>query len=62
MSDDKLIIYSLCQDKREYAIYATGCISVTGCSPLGEKFKLGQASKIQLIENEVLIVLHGDSL
>ncbi|CAK84019.1 unnamed protein product (macronuclear) [Paramecium tetraurelia] len=61
VSEDKMIIYSLCHDGTEFTIYATGCFSITGCSPLGEKFKLGTASKIQLISNQLLVVLHSDT-
>lgn len=53
-----MIIYSLCHDGTEFTVYATGCFSITGCSPLGEKFKLGMASKIQVVSNELLVVLH----
>ncbi|CAD8171962.1 unnamed protein product [Paramecium pentaurelia] len=60
VSEDKMIIYSLCNDGTEFTVYATGCFSITGCSPLGEKFKLGMASKIQIISNELLVVLHTD--
>lgn len=55
-----MVIYSLCFDGAEYTVYATGCFSITGCSPLGEKFKLGIASKIQVVSNELLVVLHTD--
>ncbi|CAK68643.1 unnamed protein product (macronuclear) [Paramecium tetraurelia] len=61
VSSDKLLIYTLCEDKGQYSIYVTGCLSVTGCSPLGEKFKIEQASKIQLIDNDIMVVLHTDN-
>ena len=56
-----MVVYSLCHDGTEFTVYATGCFSITGCSPLGEKFKLGRASKIQVVSNELLVVLHSDS-
>ncbi|CAD8121096.1 unnamed protein product [Paramecium sonneborni] len=62
VSADKLLIYALCEDKGQYSIYVTGCISVTGCSPLGEKFRLEQTSKIQLIDNDIMVVLHTNNL
>ncbi|CAD8123491.1 unnamed protein product [Paramecium sonneborni] len=61
VSEDKMVVYSLCNDGKEFTVYATGCFSITGCSPLGEKFKLGRASKIQVVSNELLVVLHSDS-
>ncbi|CAD8104503.1 unnamed protein product [Paramecium primaurelia] len=61
VSEDKMVVYSLCNDGTEFTVYATGCFSITGCSPLGEKFKLGTASKIQVVSNELLVVLHTDT-
>ncbi|CAK68644.1 unnamed protein product (macronuclear) [Paramecium tetraurelia] len=61
VSEDKMVVYSLCNDGTEFTVYATGCFSITGCSPLGEKFKLGVASKIQVVSNELLVVLHTDA-
>ena len=63
VSYDKLVVYSLCHDGEQFSVYATGCFSITGCSPLGAKFTLGKTvAKIQVVNNEVLAVLHTNSV
>ncbi|CAK61408.1 unnamed protein product (macronuclear) [Paramecium tetraurelia] len=56
------LILSLCHDGNQYTIYATSGISLTGWFPLGEVLKLNaHTKKIQLLQNDYLIVLDNES-
>ncbi|CAD8100479.1 unnamed protein product [Paramecium primaurelia] len=55
-------ILSLCHDGDQYTVYATSSASITGKFPIGEIFKLNkQTKKIELLQNDYLIVLDNES-